>query len=188
VQRIEPPPPPPDPQVVEAEKFAALKPEAPLTEWFAFKHEDAPEERTKLIMEVAEKRPAELAELIRSTNRTERESALEVVPHLKEITPEIRDAVVAEGHQITEGLRRFNEMKSDDPSLWSTQLELRARFAYWKQAWWTVHRRLGLDGRPPVQEIYDLAMVRSKDTTMDEVVVNAKVILNALNPIAQGAQ
>jgi hypothetical protein len=182
-----PPPPAPDPEVVEAQQFAALKPEAPLSEWLAFMRPDAPEQRSQSIMKVVETRPAELAELIRSTNAATREAALSAATQLKQITPEIRDAVSAEGREIAEGLRRFNTMKSDDPNLWSAQLELRSRFAYWKRAWWTVHRALGLDGRPPVQEIHDLAMVRSKDTTMDEIVVGAKAILNALNPIAQSS-
>jgi len=188
VQRLVPPPPPPDPEVVEAEKFAALKPDAPLTEWLAFMLPEAPEERTKAIMNVVEQRPGELTELLRSTNATTREAAFTAVRQLKGFTPEIRDAVIAEGQEITEGLRRFNTMKSDDPKLWSTQMELRSRFADWKRAWWIVHKAFGLDGKPPVQEIHDLAMARAKDTTMDEIVVNAKAILNALNPITQQTQ
>jgi hypothetical protein len=139
-------------------------------------------------MNVVEQRPGELTELLRSTNATTREAAFTAVRQLKGFTPEIRDAVIAEGQEITEGLRRFNTMKSDDPKLWSTQMELRSRFADWKRAWWIVHKAFGLDGKPPVQEIHDLAMARAKATTMDEIVVNAKAILNALNPITQQTQ
>ena len=188
VHRIAPAPPPPDPEEVEAQNFAALKPDAPLADWLSFLRPEVPEERTKAIMSVIEKRPAELAECLRSTNATTREAAFTAVRQLKAITPEIRDAVIAEGKDITELLRRFNTMQSDDPKLWSTQMELRSRFADWKRAWWIVHQTFGLDGKPPVQEIHDLAVVRAKDTTMVEIVVNAKAILNALNPITQQNQ
>ncbi len=181
VRRI-PPPPEPDPAVVEAEKFAALKPDAPLEGWLSFMNYDSPEERMQAVMQVVEARPAELVRLIRSTNSTPRESALSAVPKLSTITPEICEAVLAEGREIATGVRRFNEMKSDDPRFYDVQIELRSRFNYWKQAWWTTHQRLGLDGRPPVQEIFDLAQVRAQGTSMDEIVVNARVILEALNP------
>jgi hypothetical protein len=187
VQRVVPPPPAPGPEVVEAQQFASLKPEAPLRDWLAFLRPEAPEERTQAILNLAEQRPAELADEIFSTNAPTREAALTVAKQMKNVTPEIRDAIIAEGKNITEGLRRFNTMKSDDPNFWSAQRELHMRFAYWKQAWWSVHKKLGLDGRPPVQEMHDLALVRAEDTTMDELVVNAKAILNALNPLAQTA-
>ncbi len=182
VQRIQPPPPEPDPAVVEAEQFATLKPDAPLEKWLSFMNYDSPEERVQAVMKVVEARPAELARLIRATNSTARESALSAVPKLVTITPEISESVIAEGREIAAGVRQFNGMKADEPHFYEVQLELSSRFNFWKLAWWTTHQRLGLDGRPPVQEIYDLALVRAQDTSMDEIVVNARVILEALPP------
>ncbi len=182
VQPITPPPPPPAPEVVEAERFAALKPEAPLEMWLPFMTSDAPEERTKTIISHVEERQTELAGLIGSTNSAVREMALSAVPKLSKINPEVKDAVLAEGREIAEGVRKFNEMKSDDPKFWDVQIQLRSRFNYWKHAWWIVHKAFGLDGRPPVKEIYDLAVIRARETSMDEIEVNARVILEALGP------
>src|SRR5262249_43818401 len=155
---------------LKAQAFAALKPEAPLGDWLSFMQSSAPPERVQAIMQVVEKRPQELANLIGSADSATREQALAVVPGMQNITPEIRDAVLAEERKVVEGVQRFNEMKSDAPDFWDVQVQLRTRFSYWKQAWWTVQQKLGLDGRPPVKEIYDLALIRSKESTMDEIV------------------
>jgi hypothetical protein len=144
----------------------------------------SPEERINAVMKVVENRQTELARLIRSTNSKTREYALSAVLRLLKITPEISEAVLAEGRDIAEGVLRFNEMRSDDPRFHDEQVQLPSRFSYWKQAWWIVHQQMGGDGRPPVQQIYDLARVRSKDTAMDEIGVNARAILNALEPVS----
>jgi hypothetical protein len=187
VQRIVPPPPPPDPAIVEAEKFAALRSDAPLGDWLPFMRHGSPEERIQAVMKVVEERPAELANLISSTNSDTRESALSAVIQLTKVTPEIRDAVLAEGRDISEGVRAFNRMKSDEPGFYDVQIQLRTRFSYWKQAWWRVQQLMALDGVPPVQEIHDLALARSKETSMDEIVINARAILDALKPAAANA-
>ena len=148
---------------------------------------DSTEERQQAVMKVVQERQAELAMLIGSTNSMTREPALRAVLQLTTIAPEIRDAVLAEGRDIAVGIRHFNEMKKDAPRFYDVQVELRARFGFWKQAWWTVQRELGLDGRPPVQELYNLALVRAKDTSMDEIVINARAILDALKPAAEKA-
>ncbi len=100
---------------------------------------------------------------------------------LTTITPDVSEAVQTEGRAIAADIRRFNNMKSEEPGFYDLQNPLRSRFNFWKQAWWTTQQRLGLDGRPPVQEIFDLAQVRAQDTSMDEIVINARVILEALN-------
>ena len=182
VRPITPSPPPPDPEVLEAEQFAALKPEASLEKWLPFMTSHAPEDRVKTIVNQVEGRQTELAWLIRTSNSSMRELALSAVPKLTKISPEVKDAVLAEGREIADGVRKFNEMKSDEPKFWDVQIELRSRFNYWKHAWWVVHQRFGLDGRPPVKEIYDLALVRARESSMDEIEVNARVILEALEP------
>ncbi len=180
VQRIVPPPPPPDPEVVKAEKFAALMPEAPLSDWLEFFEARAPEQRLTTIATLAQQRPTELAQLIRSPDSRLREPALSAVEWFTHVSPEISEAVLAEGREVAAGVRRFNEMKSDEPRFYDVQVELRTRFSHWRHAWWRVHQRTGVDGRPPVQEILDLALVRSKDTSMDEIVINARAHLDAL--------
>jgi hypothetical protein len=185
VRPVTPPPPPPDPAVVDAGQFAGLRPDASLEQWLPFMNNShASEERTKAIMKQVETRQTELAWLIRTTNSSMRELALSAVPKLTSMNLEVKDAVLTEGREIADGVRKFNEMKSDEPRFWDVQIELRSRFNYWKQAWWVVHQRFSLDGKPPVKEIYDLALVRATETSMDEIEVNARVILEALEPAA----
>jgi len=183
VQQIIPPPPPPDPAVVDAQKLAALKPDAPLAEYLSFLKRDAPAERYQAVDKVIEQRPAELAQLIRSDDSNLREPALAVVTRLSRITPEISDAVLAEQRRLVDELKQFNEMKPDDPKFTDVQIQLRTRFNYWHQAWWTVHQLTGVDGRPPVQELLDLANVRAKDTTLDEIVANAQAHLDGIKQV-----
>jgi hypothetical protein len=180
VVREIPPPPPPDPEVVKAEKFAALKPDAPLEEWLNFLAYGIDEDRAKAIMQVVEARPKELAEAIRSPNEELRDRALDAVMNLSKIDPAVLEAVQAEGREVAEGLRRFNQMSATDPEFLNIQVKLRSRFSSWRHAWWTVHCLTGVDGRPPVQEMLDLALVRARETTMDEIVINARAHLEGI--------
>ena len=182
VVRITPPPPEPDPEEVEAARFAALAPDASLSEWLSFLSVDAPEERARSIMQIVESRQAELASLILSPDDAAREPAMETVLRLSVIAPEVSTAVISEGNAVAAGIRRFNGMSADDPRFYDVQIELRSRFRYWHRAWWTVHQRTGVDGRPPVQAILELAQVRAKGTSMDEIVINAQAHLDGLSP------
>jgi len=180
LQQILPPPPPPDPAVVDARNFAALKPEAPLSEYLSFLNRYAPTERYQAVDKVIEQRPTELVQLIRSKDSNLREPALAAVARLSQVTPEISDAVLAEQRQLAAELKRFNDMKADDPKFYEVQIQQRTRFYYWNRAWWTVHQLTGVDGRPPVQELLDLANIRAKDSTMDEIVANAQAHLDGI--------
>ena len=180
VVRQIPPPPPPDPAVVEAARFAALMPDAPLPDWLTFLTAEAPAERVIAVMRIVEQRPTDLANAIRSPDPRLRELALTAVTHLTNVAPPVSDAVLADGRDIAEGIRRFNTMPSDAPDFYTVQVELRSRFADWHHAWWAVHQRTGADGAPPVQAILDLASVRAGETSMDEIVINARAHLDGL--------
>ena len=43
------------------------------------------------------------------------------------------------------------------------------------------HRRIGVDGRPPVREIHELARAGAPGSAMAEIEVNARVILEQLD-------
>ncbi len=182
VQLVKPEPPAPahDPAKAEAEAFAALAPDAPLTQWLAFDRHDAPGAQQQAVRAMVATRLPELAQLIRSADEPTREAALGAVASLSATSPEITEAVVAEGQAIAEALQRFNTTDAADPKSLDVQIQLRSRFNYWKRAWWRVAGLNGADVRPPVQEIHDLALVRANDTTLSEIVANARAILNAL--------
>lgn len=185
VATVEPPPPPLDPAVVRAQEFAALKPDATLEQLLPFLFEGPTPESTKVVVKAIEERQVELAKLVRSTNATTREHAMRAAEYPPKPAPELVEAVLAEGRDIAEGIRQFNTMEEDAPDFGDVQIRLRSRFNSWKQAWWLMHKRVGLDGRPPVQEIYDRALIRARGTSMDEIEVNARVILDALNSVAE---
>lgn len=184
VRTIEPPPPEPNAEEVRAQDFAALDPDAPLKAWLPFLFEEPNAERTRVVVERINARQAELAQLIRSPDATLREYALEAAKYPPQPAPEVIEAVLAEGRAIADGIRTFNTMPEDDPRFHEVLLDLRTRFKIWKQAWWGLSQRLGLDGRPPVREIHDLATVRARGTAMDEIELNARVILEALDKSA----
>jgi hypothetical protein len=114
--------------------------------------------------------------------------ALNTVMNLTRISPEVTEAMRTEGRKIALALRDFNQMKSDDPEFYNVQVALRSRFSHWHHAWWNVHRITGVDGRPPVQEILDLARVRAKETSMDEIVINAEAHLRGLELATENAR
>jgi len=128
-----------------------------------------------------EDRQDELAQLIRSQDAGARELALPAVTGMQRISPVISQALLAEAELIKDGIRDFNRMDEKDAAFLSVQVELRSRFNYWKRAWWTAFHQLGIDGRRPVEEIHDLATERSRGTSMDEIVLNARVVLDALD-------
>ncbi|MFC1849064.1 hypothetical protein ACFL27_02535 [candidate division CSSED10-310 bacterium] len=185
VQRIIPSPPSPDPEVPMADAFTALDPGSPLIEWLEYVNYDQLPERINTAMSVIESRQEELAQLIRSDDIDVRESAMVAVIRLIHITPVVTEAVLADGKEIETNIRRFNTMTPTDPEFYNFQVELRSRFSYWHRAWWNIHQRTDVDARPPVQNILDLAEIRAKETSMDEIVINARAHLDGI-PNANG--
>ncbi|MCB1123458.1 MAG: hypothetical protein KJT03_18035 [Verrucomicrobiae bacterium] len=155
---------------------------APLENFLIFFNQEVPEDQKAMARLSIEDRQEELARLIQSDDTETRELALQALTGLKKIRPLIVQALMTEAESIKEGIRQFNVMDENDPNFSTVQVELRSRFNYWKRAWWTTFHQLGIEGRSPIQEIHDLAEVRSQVTTMDEIVVNAQAVLNALGP------
>jgi len=118
--------------------------------------------------------------MIASGDADKSRAALNGVYRMQEVSDEVRDAVAAEAGEIAAAIREFNEMPADDPRFHDFRIDLPARFNTWAWAWWTVIQRRKLDGRPPMQEIFDLAQKRATDTSMSEIVENTKRILDAL--------
>lgn len=185
VQPILPEPPPPSQEEIDDKAFAALTPQVALPRWLDFIDRDPSPARYQAIVEQAATRQPELARLIKSPKEKDREHALSIASQLREPSPAVVEAILAEGREIAAGLRRFNTVAADDPAFYDLQMELRSRFNYWKQAWWSAAQITKRDAIPPVQEIFDLAQVRTQGTSMDEIVVNARVILEALRAPAK---
>ena len=89
--------------------------------------------------------------------------------------------MLAEGRLLADAIKASNSLSADDPTLAATLRDLSSRFGTWRQTWWVVHQRLGLDGRPIYREILELASVRPHGTAMDEIAANAGGALEQLD-------
>jgi hypothetical protein len=181
VQLHQAPPPEPDPAAEEADRFAALDPGEPLEQWLEFASPAGPMERNNAIADIVAQRQDELATLVLSTDPELREKAMLMSQYLATPTPAVGDALLAEGRAIAEEIRKSNVMQDDDPGLVQILFDLSTRFNSWKRAYWVVTQRLGQDGRPIYREIHELASVRPPGTKMDEIKLNARVILDELD-------
>lgn len=181
VRIVEPPPPDPDPEVARAQEFSSIPTDAPLAEWLPYLFESPNAERTKVVVEHINAQQLELAALIRGSDDTLREYALRSVMYVEQPATELVEAVLGEGRAIADAIRRFYALPETDADSSGIPMNLSFRFNTWKHAWWTLHKQLGIDGRPPVQEIHNLALVRAKDAGIGEIEINARVILDALN-------
>jgi hypothetical protein len=175
-----PAPPAPDPEIARTAEFNALAPDAPLEKWLAFMREDMPAERRAAVLQKAQERPTELAALIRSKDENTAETAMNALMSLKTIDPAVVQAMRDVGEDIAADIRRFNDMKPDDPSAMELAWRARTRFGTWHRAWWTVHQNSGIDGRPLIEEILALAKVHPENVHMDEVIVNGEAHLNGI--------
>ena len=180
VQIAQPPIPEPTPASEEADRFAALAPDAPLEDWLSFVGPAGPMERYNAIEAVVAQRQEELAAIILSTDVPLREKALLMTQTLRSPSPAIADAVVAEGRAIADEIRKSNALRDDDPALASTLVDLNGRFNSWQRAYFCVCQRLGQDGIPLYREIHELASVRAPGTAMDEIKLNAAAIVEEL--------
>ena len=179
VERIAPPP-PPDASVVAEAEFAALTPDDPLQKWLKYLLYGMPADREQTIMKVVESRPADLAKMLASSNSGEVDTALFAVTRLKIVDPEVSKAMLQIAADMEDQIRIFNTTKPDQPGYYVLGNEIRNRFKGWSQAWWTVHRVSGVDGRPPLEEILKLASVQKDSGHMQEVVLDAEAHLEGL--------
>jgi hypothetical protein len=170
--------------VAEAE-FAVLTPDASLEKWIGYLKYGMAVDREQAIMKVVEARPGDLAKMLHSSNSGEVDSAIYAVSRLKVVAPEVSKAVLDIAADIEERIRKFNTMKPDQPGYYELGNDIRNRFKSWSQAWWTVHRVSGVDGRPPLEEILKLASVQKDSGHMQEVVLDAEAHLGGLTPAAK---
>lgn len=180
VQRIEPTPSPEEPVEPLVDAFTTLDPESPLVDWLEYVDYEEVPERVSKAMSVIRNRQAELAQLVGSDDNDLCKKALAAVARLDSIKPEVIKAVLAYGQRIESDIRHFNTMEKGDPDFYDFQVRLRSRHINWHYAWWTIYKRTDVDARTPVQSIHDLAKVRARETSMDEIVLNTRAFLNGM--------
>lgn len=180
ITEVLPATPPPDPAVVAEAEFAALTPDAPLQKWLSYLLYGMPEDRERRILDVVEARPADLVQLLDSSNSGEFDKAIFAVSRLRKIDPSVTKAMLEIGMGIQDQIRKFNTMKPDQPGYYELGNDIRNKFKAWHNAWWNVHHRTDVDGRPPVEAILDLAKVQKDSGHMQEVADDAQAHLNGM--------
>ena len=162
-------------------KFSEPDPDASIMDWLEYASScNQSDERFIKAINVIETRQNDLAKAILSRDKLKRESALAITAKLIHIKPVTSKSVLTEGSNIEELIRRFNKMTQEDPENFTLTAEILSRFSHWNKAWWNIHRRTKIDGRQPVKNILDLARIRAKKTSMDEVVLNARAHINGI--------
>ncbi len=97
-------------------------------------------------------------------------------------TPELLAAVQAYGQSLAAQLRRFNELNIASDCQYLGRV-YRDSFQAWSTAWLALHRQGGLDGRAPLQQILELAQVRSRDCeAINELRLAAQRAIGGLSP------
>ncbi len=181
VQLVEPPLPEPDPEEIREREFAGLDSNSPLEQWLPYLFETPRDEWTPLVLQQIEERQKDLARIIRSTNAKSREYALRATIYPTKPAPEVIEAVLAEGREIASEIPKLSQLSTADPLFDPQSQDFNMRFRNWKEAWWGLSQRLGLDTQPPVQEIHELAKKYAGTTAIDEIEEDARSLLELLN-------
>jgi hypothetical protein len=182
VEEVVPPPPPPDPQVVRAQKFAALKADATLADLLEFESYEAPAEWKQKITDYAVAHPKELAAAIRDPKQEG--VALAVVGRVPVIAPEVIAAMNSTVDDLAAEIEKFYQMDETDSRYYDVALQIRTRFEQWRHAWWHVHGVAHLDGRPPLERLMALARSKPQGKQVDDILINGEAHLKALEPVA----
>lgn len=179
---VEPAPEPPGPShaelqaEIEAEKtaaFAALTPADPAEAWLRFADPGEPlDRRTEAAAALARRTEAgaELSALILSPDLETSDRALRAVALMDPPPAGLGPAILEVGRQIAEQIRTVNSTPVDADPSYELAAAASVRFAGWSEAARTVHGLDGLDLRPLMQELRDLAGVRDESVTMQDVV------------------
>lgn len=186
VQPERPSPEPSDPAAIRAAEFRALTADAPLGRWLPFLFESPDVERTSAVIRCINLRPGELAALIRAPEGREREYGLRAAPYLEHPTPEVVEAMLAVGREISEGIRRTDGLIADEFCLRESASDVESRFRDWRDAWRSLARGIGADLGPTMQEIRDLAAERSGISVMRDIEQDAREALAALEQSPAG--
>lgn len=179
---VAPPPEPPGPsdEEIEAKKkaeedaaYAALTPEAPIDAWLRFTHYAQPQERREAAAAAIARRPgivAELSPLLLSDDRALSDLALRSVSLMKPPPEGLGSAVIEVGRRIAAEIRVVNATTVEEDPSYQKAADAGVRFAGWSEAARVLHGRPGVDMRPVMREILDLARVRGESLMMMDVV------------------
>jgi hypothetical protein len=175
-----PTPPPPSREDQEAqaarlenEAFAALDERSSFDAWLAFTHYSKPRDRRGAAAQALARRPdfvPELSRRIRSQDREQADLALRSVALLKAPPEGLAPAVEEVGREIAQQIRQVNATSAEADPSYELAGQVEVRFAGWSEAARTLHGRPGVDLRPVMKQILELARVRSESLALQDVV------------------
>lgn len=175
-----PTPPPPSREEVQAQAaqqeqaaFEALDESSPFDAWLAFTHPSKPQARREAAALALSRRPdyvAELSRRIRSQDGEQADLALRSVALLPVPPAGLAPAVEEVGRQIAQQIREVNATPAEADPSYELAGRVSWRFAGWHEAARTLHGRPGVDLRPVLKQILELARVRRESLAMQDVV------------------
>jgi hypothetical protein len=161
-----------------ADPFKALTSESPLREWLRYFDGFGRQPETyQAIMKQVEARPADLAEVLRSSNEEDYHQALNAVYSLSSYDPQVVQAMRDVAADFAQEIRKFNSMAPQEPGAEELGAHIRDRFSHWCNTWGPMQNKIHADGRTPVEEILQLASVRAESPTMQAVAESARYLL-----------
>jgi hypothetical protein len=178
-------PPPPEPRLPSDEEiaakkkaeedvaYAALKPDSPIGDWLRFTRYGQEEERREAAAAAIARRAnvvAELSPLILSENRETSDLALRAISLMRPPPEGLAPAVSEVGHRLADEIRVVNATTPEEDPSYLKAADASVRFAGWSEAARVLHGRPGVDLRPEMITILELARVRSESLVMKDVV------------------
>jgi len=162
-------------------KFDTLTSNSPLREWLEFFDGFGREpEKYQAIMKQVESRPADLAEVLRSSNDEDYHQALNATYALNTYDPQVEQAMRDLAADFDQQIRKYNSMSPQEPGSEEFAARIRDRFTHWCAVWQQMQGKIHSHGREPVEAILKVALVRTESPAMQAVVICARHLLDVL--------
>lgn len=162
-------------------KFDTLTSNSALRDWLEFFDGFGREpEKYQAIMKQVESRPADLAEVLRSTNDNDYHQALNATYGLDSYNPQVVQAMRDVAADFERQIEKYNAMPTQDPETEKFATRIGQRFTHWAVVWQQMQEKIHSHPREPVEAILKVALVRSESTGMQSVVIGARHLLDAL--------
>lgn len=162
-------------------KFDTLTSNSPLREWLEFFDGFGRDpEKYQAIMKQVESRPADLAEVLRSSNDEDYHQALNATYALNTYDPQVEQAMRDLAADFEQQIRKYNSMSPQEPGSEEFAYRIQHRFNHWCTVWQQMQGKIHSHGREPVEAILKVALVRTERPAMHAVVDCARHLLEVL--------
>lgn len=131
-------------------------------------------------MKQVESRPADLAEVLRSSNDEDYGKALNVTYVLNTYDPQVVQAMRDLAADFEQQIRKYNSMSPQEPGSKEFAYRISYRFGHWCVVWEQMQGKIHAHGREPVEAVLRVALVRTESPGMQAVVECSRHLLDVL--------